>query len=114
MCKISEGFGDEEDQNLELKEHVQTLISLRKKHKVLANDSDILFVPHDSEVVLYKREGVDSIAYVCINLGKEAKTISLDEWEKATPLYTDSESKWNDHNELTLAKNGFSILSITK
>ncbi len=105
---------EKENQDLELRQHVQSLINLRKNHKVLANEGDILFVAQDPDVVMYKRESSDSLAYVCINLGNHSKSISLEEWEKAEPLYMDSKSQWDEKGQLTLSENGYTILSISK
>jgi len=106
---------DEEKHNKDLKEHIQTLISLRNEHKVLANEGDLQFIPYHSDVVIYKRESDKALAYILINLAENSTEIPLEGKNKAALLYSDSQSSWNQESStIKLAPGGYAILDTDK
>ena len=100
---------NEEEQNRDMFAHVQRLIALRKDNPVLANAGDLLFVPIDPEVVMYKRESEEADAYILINLSDNDKELSSEEWQTSELLYANPETKW-DGNHLSISERGYAIL----
>ncbi|MBY6036374.1 alpha-glycosidase [Fictibacillus nanhaiensis] len=60
---------DESKQDIELFEHIQTLLSLRKKHKVLANEGEMRFISAEGKVLLYERSSYDESILILLNAG---------------------------------------------
>jgi cyclomaltodextrinase / maltogenic alpha-amylase / neopullulanase len=60
---------DEEKQDHELFGHIQSLLSLRKQYKVLANEGKLTFVSAKDKVLVYEKSSYDDSFLIVLNAG---------------------------------------------
>ncbi|WP_411747137.1 glycoside hydrolase family 13 protein [Psychrobacillus psychrotolerans] len=81
---------DENNHQLELKNHIQTLIALRTKEKLLANEGSITFV-HPTEangIFGYKKHNATKTIIVLLNPSSDEQQYALDRDQKYNILYS--------------------------
>lgn len=104
---------NEEDQNLDMKQHIQKLINLRTNERLLANDGEIEFLLPDSPngIFGYRKYTEDKSVVVLVNSTDTEKTYSLTEpLGDIKDIYS---GKSYTSSSITLEGYGFAILSCT-
>lgn len=107
---------EKDKQDLDMFEHIQTLISLRKEHAAFGNKGSFEFVPVDGDVLVYKRTFKDETIFFALNNSGTAKNIRLPvdvKGKKITDLYANKEVAPEENSvHLDLSADDFSILLI--
>jgi cyclomaltodextrinase / maltogenic alpha-amylase / neopullulanase len=68
---------NEEEQDLDLFQHVQSLISLRSEHPVLANEGEMAFVYADETTLIYERSNDDESFLILLNASETEADLSF-------------------------------------
>lgn len=101
---------DENNHQLELKNHIQTLIALRTKEKLLANEGSITFV-HPTEangIFGYKKHNATKTIIVLLNPSSEEQQYALDRDQKYNILY--SSGLVIEGSNVSISTEGFGII----
>lgn len=101
---------DENNHQLELKNHIQMLISLRTKEKLLANEGSITFV-HPTEangIFGYKKHNATKTIIVLLNPSSDEQQYVLDENQKYNILY--SSGLVIEGSNVSISTEGFGII----
>lgn len=101
---------DENNHLLELKNHIQTLISLRTKEKLLANEGSITFV-HPTEangIFGYKKHNATKTIIVLLNPSSDEQQYALDGEQKYNILY--SSGLVIEGSNVSISTEGFGII----
>ncbi|MFC0237906.1 glycoside hydrolase family 13 protein [Fictibacillus phosphorivorans] len=69
---------DENKQDLDLFEHIQSLLTLRQVHKVLANDGEMKFIKVNEKTLVYERSSNEENVWILLNAGEESADLSID------------------------------------
>ncbi|MET3729016.1 cyclomaltodextrinase [Fictibacillus halophilus] len=69
---------DEKKQDLDLFEHIQSLLSLRQNHKVLANDGELKFINADEQTLVYERSTDEESVWILLNAGQRTADLSIE------------------------------------
>ena len=101
---------DENNHQLELKNHIQTLIALRTKEKLLANEGSITFV-HPTEangIFGYKKHNATKTIIVLLNPSSDEQQYALDRDQKYNILY--SSGLVIEGSNVSISTEGFGII----
>ncbi|MGB3102103.1 MAG: glycoside hydrolase family 13 protein [Psychrobacillus psychrotolerans] len=101
---------DENNHQLELKNHIQTLIALRTKEKLIANEGSITFV-HPTEangIFGYKKHNATKTIIVLLNPSSDEQQYALDENQKYNILY--SSGLVIEGSNVSISTEGFGII----
>ncbi|MEK5207041.1 glycoside hydrolase family 13 protein [Psychrobacillus sp. FSL H8-0510] len=101
---------DENNHQLELKNHIQTLIALRTKEKLLANEGSITFV-HPTEangIFGYKKHNATKTIIVLLNPSSDEQQYALDRDQKYNILY--SSGLLIEGSNVSISTEGFGII----
>lgn len=101
---------DENNHQLELKNHIQTLIALRTKEKLLANEGTITFV-HPTEangIFGYKKHNATKTIIVLLNPSSDEQQYALDRDQKYNILY--SSGLVIEGSNVSISTEGFGII----
>ncbi|WP_425590466.1 glycoside hydrolase family 13 protein [Fictibacillus sp. b24] len=69
---------DETKQDLDLFGHIQSLLSLRKEHKVLANDGEIKFISAKGKTLVYERSTDEESVLILLNASDKDNELSFE------------------------------------
>ena len=101
---------DENNHQLKLKNHIQTLIALRTKEKLLANEGSITFV-HPTEangIFGYKKHNATKTIIVLLNPSSDEQQYALDGEQKYNILY--SSGLVIEGSNVSISTEGFGII----
>lgn len=101
---------DENNHQLKLKNHIQTLIALRTKEKLLANEGSITFV-HPTEangIFGYKKHNATKTIIVLLNPSSDEQQYALDRDQKYNILY--SSGLLIEGSNVSISTEGFGII----
>ncbi|MEK3953567.1 glycoside hydrolase family 13 protein [Psychrobacillus sp. FSL K6-1464] len=101
---------DENNHQLKLKNHIQTLIALRTKEKLLANEGSITFV-HPTEangIFGYKKHNATKTIIVLLNPSSDEQQYALDRDQKYNILY--SSGLVIEGSNVSISREGFGII----
>ncbi|MET0960296.1 MAG: glycoside hydrolase family 13 protein [Psychrobacillus psychrotolerans] len=101
---------DESNHQLQLKNHIQSLIALRTKEKLLANEGSITFVhPTESNGIFgYKKHNKNKTIIVLLNPSSDEQQYALDEDQKYNILY--SSGLVIEGSNVSISTEGFGII----
>ncbi|ANC76610.1 alpha-glycosidase [Fictibacillus phosphorivorans] len=69
---------DETEQDLDLFNHIQSLLTLRQNHKVLANDGEIKFINATEQTLVYERSTEEESIWILLNASENSADLSID------------------------------------
>ncbi|MQR96793.1 glycoside hydrolase family 13 protein [Fictibacillus phosphorivorans] len=69
---------DETKQDLDLFNHIQSLLTLRQNHKVLANDGEIKFINATEQTLVFERSTEEESIWILLNASENSADLSIE------------------------------------
>ena len=104
---------NEENHQMELKNHIRTLNALRKRERLLANEGSVTFLHPsvDNGIFGYKKYNADKAILVLLNPSSSEQKFTLEKDQKCTILYSSNLELKNA--QISIGAEGFGIVEYT-
>jgi glycosidase len=106
---------EEEDQNLELFNTVQKLISLRKEHSAFGNESKFTFLDTNADTnhIIYSKQSVDETIIIAINNSTEQLGVTIPyDFTGKNPIDLWNNESLRETSKVELSPYGFVIIQV--